>query len=135
MRDQGWINVFIAIALVGVVALGSMVRWDARDLRNWWCAERYKNDCLDNMKRIGTACEMYATDNAGRYPTSLGQLVPRHLDRLPLCPAADSDIYSRTYHSCSNPDAYTVTCKGGFHRYAGVPDELDYCRPVGLIEH
>src|SRR5207253_10538548 len=29
--------------------------------------------CMSNLKNIGTALEMYSTDNSGRFPTALAQ--------------------------------------------------------------
>lgn len=53
--------------------------------------------CISNVKNIGTACEMYATDSNEVYPKSLGELTPNYLKTIPDCPYAESDTYSKSY--------------------------------------
>jgi hypothetical protein len=77
--------------------------------------------CEDNLRMIGTACEEYSTDAAGRYPKSLSLLVPNYLRTIPTCPSAQADTYSQTFRSASNPDAYTFYCAGWNHSAAGIP--------------
>jgi hypothetical protein len=72
--------------------------------------------CKSNLKNIGTALEMYSTDNAGHYPAELSRLTPDYLRVVPTCPAARADTYSPGYTWASNPDAYTVICTGAHHR-------------------
>ncbi len=75
--------------------------------------------CKSNLKNIGTACEMYATDNSGRYPTTLDSLtagtVGGYLKTIPTCPAAGADTYTSAYTVTSNPDVFTVYCSGSNH--------------------
>lgn len=66
--------------------------------------------CKSNLKNIATALEMYSTDNAGRYPTSLAPLTPMYLKTIPTCPAAAKDSYSETYKMGVNPDSYSFNC-------------------------
>lgn len=90
--------------------------------------------CKSNLKNIGTALEMYSTDNAGRFPTGLGPLVPNYLRVMPTCPSAGRDTYSRSYEAASNPDAYTVCCEGPHHAGAGLPpDYPKYTSTQGLL--
>lgn len=44
--------------------------------------------CRSNLKTMGTAMEMYSTDNRGKYPTdpSLMPLTPNYLKTIPPCP-------------------------------------------------
>lgn len=77
--------------------------------------------CSTNLKNIGTALEMYSTDNNGRYPTVLSSLTPNYLKTIPTCPAASADSYSGAFVSISSPDAYTVVCKGTWHQAQGLP--------------
>ena len=65
--------------------------------------------CESNIKNEGTALEMYATDNVGRYPTAMADLTPDYLQKLPICPSTD-DEYELT--SQQAPDSYTVACTG-----------------------
>jgi len=76
--------------------------------------------CKSNMKNIGTALEMYSTDNVGHYPKTLGKLVPDYLKKIPACPAAGKDTYSASYRSKAEPDCYEFFCKGEYHKDAGL---------------
>jgi hypothetical protein len=58
--------------------------------------KQYKQ-CEDNCKKIGTALEMYSTDNSGRYPEKMDYLIPAYLSKIPDCPAAGKDTYSAGY--------------------------------------
>lgn len=73
--------------------------------------------CQSNLKNIAAACEMFASDNKGRYPQSLEQLEPNYLKYLPDCPAAHKMNY--VYKPGSDFKAYTVCCSGSFHKAAG----------------
>lgn len=90
--------------------------------------------CKSNLKNIGTASEVYATDNNTRYPLLLSDLAPKYLGTIPTCPSsALSPSYS--FSSVSNPDAYTVVCTGNFH--GAVNDSTNfpqYCSATGLVE-
>ncbi len=95
--------------------------------------------CKSNLKNIGTALEMWSTDNNGNYPESMAPLAPDYLRYIPICPAAEADTYSATYRLIkSEKHGYTyyeVYCKGHHHERAGV--EADYPRyngESGLIE-
>jgi hypothetical protein len=72
--------------------------------------------CQSNLKNIGTACEMYSTDHAGRYPKTLAELVPDYLQAIPTCPAAGSDTYSSTYKASTGPDRFELACSGNHHK-------------------
>lgn len=98
--------------------------------------------CRSNLKNIATAMEMWSTDNAGRYPTSLDQLVPDYLRTIPACPAAGTDTYSASLQT--GPDAegnadhyrdyYLVKCLGHNHPGAVEPNYPQYSAIEGLIE-
>lgn len=91
--------------------------------------------CKSNLKNIGTALEMYSTDNGGRFPTSLSQLAPNYLKHIPTCPAAGNDTYSTGFKSLSNPDAYTVFCGGSHHTGAGFSAGYpQYTSTQGILE-
>ncbi len=82
-------------------------------------AQGQYTSCKSNLKNIATACEMYSTDNEGRYPHSLAQLTPNYLRIIPNCPAAEHDTYSAKYEWASEPDAFTVYCQGDNHKFVG----------------
>ncbi len=69
--------------------------------------------CFSNLKNIGTAMEMYSSDNQGRYPRTLGALTPNYFKALPRCPAAKRITYQ--YTRTEIPDCYTVWCQGSYH--------------------
>jgi hypothetical protein len=91
--------------------------------------------CKSNLRNIGVALEMYATDNRGRYPDTLAKLTPNYLKAIPTCPAAGRDTYSEGYTSTATPDTYAFCCKGYYHKAAGYePDFPRYNSTEGLIE-
>lgn len=77
--------------------------------------------CQSNLKNIGTALEMYSTDNQGRYPRILSQLTPDYLKIIPTCSAAGKDTYSAGFESFyglkEKIDRYTVFCMGDSHQW------------------
>ncbi len=90
--------------------------------------------CKSNLKNVGTACEMWSTDNNGRYPKTLAELTPKYLKEIPVCPAAGTDTYSATFKSRAAPDLFRVKCEGEFHKLAECPaDYPQYRSDVGLI--
>ena len=91
--------------------------------------------CESNLKNIGTASEMYASDYEGRYPRSLSVLTPNYLRIIPNCPAANADTYSASYTMTVSPDAFTVFCQGHNHESVGTPaDYPKYSAIQGLID-
>lgn len=109
------------LALLAIVALSatlasrrvsSVARFDA---------------CLANLENISTAFEMYSTDHEGSFPASIGELIPKYLKEVPVCPSAGYDTYSEGLElgrdSSHNPhgyqDYYYLCCYGHHH-----PDAL-----------
>ena len=115
-RRQGGftlIELMIVIAIIAILAailVPNFIR--AR-------AQGHVTACKSNLKNIGTALEMYSTDNGGRYPTSgafttaLTDGANGYLKKIPECPSAGTATYA--YTSASNPDAYTIWCSGTNH--------------------
>lgn len=93
--------------------------------------------CKNNLKIIGTACEMYAVDNAGHYPQNLEILLDRlpdgpYLEKMPTCPTSPDCYYDYDYNTC--PDTYTLQCKGN-HRDDYVEEGYPkFSATEGLIE-
>jgi type II secretory pathway pseudopilin PulG len=82
--------------------------------------------CHSNLRNISTALEMYRSDNHGRLPARLTQLVPRYLRSLPTCPAASANSYSAGYtHSAG---AFTVCCVGSNHASKGLSQNYPLVR-------
>jgi hypothetical protein len=69
--------------------------------------------CKSNLKNIGTALEMYSTDNYGRYPVRLEMVTPNYIRVIPTCPYARKQSY--VYVRRENPDVYTIYCSGRHH--------------------
>lgn len=89
--------------------------------------------CASNLKNIGTALEMYSTDNAGHYPSSLDSLTPNYLKIIPTCASAGSDTYSQGYVFNAAPDTYTISCRGYYHSQVGIPKDFpQYDSIIGL---
>lgn len=133
------IELMIVIAIIAILAailVPNFIR--AR-------AQGQVTSCKSNLKNIGTACEMYATDNGGRYPKDLKTLTTpansqqAYLKQIPKCPSeGTSTPYTSTYTSASNPDVYTVWCGGsnGNHTAAGCDAGYPkFTATQGLIEN
>lgn len=91
--------------------------------------------CKSNEKNMATALEMYAADNAGRYPLDMKKLTPNYLKVIPTCPDAGRDTYSASYKVSSNPDSFSFCCQGQNHAEAGLPaDYPAYSAEKGLSE-
>lgn len=116
MKKKGFtlIELMIVIAIIAILAailVPNFLR--AR-------AQGQFTQCQSNCKNIGTALEMYSTDNAGHYPSLTDSITPTYLKIIPSCASAATDTYSGPYTSASNPDAYTFYCSGTNHATLGV---------------
>ena len=76
--------------------------------------------CQSNCKNMGTALEMYSTDDYGHYPTTMTALTPNYLKIIPTCASAATDYYSGSYQSTTIPDAYSFYCSGANHTVLGI---------------
>ncbi|MBX3166038.1 MAG: hypothetical protein KF760_01455 [Candidatus Eremiobacteraeota bacterium] len=91
--------------------------------------------CKSNEKNIATALEMYASDNAGVYPTDLKPLISgNYLRLIPTCPAAGKDTYSESYQVETKPDTFSFYCKGHNHGNLLPADLPAYNAEMGLID-
>lgn len=98
--------------------------------------------CKSNLKNIGTALEMYSTDNAGKYPTALEKVVPKYLKSLPACVAAGEVTYKAAFgpnaprnEEKRYADYYFIQCSGDYHDDVGMErDYPQYNGIQGLIE-
>lgn len=82
--------------------------------------------CKANLKNIGTAYEMYASDNAGQFPTRLEALTPNYLKTIPECASAQKVTYkvSLGTKAPGNPgdmeNYLYVECHGENHTKVGI---------------
>lgn len=95
--------------------------------------------CKANLRNLATACEMYSTDNFGRYPHSLDQLVPEYLPTLPHCPTGAPHYAYEWAESQPGPlspqwaDAFSICCQGVNHGKSQQPENFpQYCNSVPL---
>jgi hypothetical protein len=73
------------------------------------------SQCIDNSQKICTALEDYSKENKGTYPSSLLRLKPNFISKIPSCPAAEKDTYSRTYKVSTDHKVFTFYCSDSNH--------------------
>lgn len=81
--------------------------------------------CLSNLKNIGTALEMYNSDNGGLYPQSLDKLVPQYLNPLPESRSSKGTVRYE-YRTEKGGKGYVLICKGDNYSDLNIP--ADYPR-------
>lgn len=126
----GCLCMFMVVPILAAILVPNFIR--AR-------AQGQLTACKSNEKNIGTALEMWSTDNSGHYPDSLSALTPNYLRMIPKCPAAESDTYSASYEHEPPKDekgygTYSFCCKGDNHQGARIaPDNPSYNSMEGLV--
>lgn len=88
--------------------------------------------CRSNLKNIGTACEMYYTDNEA-YPTSLEQLVPMYLKTVPSCLPSEMNSYELRNVRADNYEAFCVS-PGHMHLGEKNEERYHYSGIEGLVQ-
>ncbi len=76
----------------------------------------YHSNCLQNVHNLGTALQIYANNNQGKYPDTLQTLkdtTPPYLQALPICPSNEA---SYGYTLSPESTLYTVHCQGIHYR-------------------
>jgi prepilin-type N-terminal cleavage/methylation domain-containing protein len=130
MKKKGFtlIELMIVIAIIAILAailVPNFLR--AR-------AQGQFTSCQSNCKNIGTALEMYSTDNSGHYPTgAMAGLTPSYMRNYPTCQSAGSNTYTGTYTFGTVPDAYTFYCGGAKHTTIVSGNYPQYNSTAGLI--
>lgn len=74
--------------------------------------EEIVRECRDNLINMDAALDRYRVTHYGRYPGSLGELVPDYINYIPSCPLNGAKY--RSNPSAGNPRV--VICPNG-HRY------------------
>lgn len=131
MRFKGFtlIELMIVIAIISILA--SIMVPNYMRAR----AQAQYTQCISNCKNIGTAMEMYSTDNEGHYPTAgMTKLTPHYISVIPSClSAGSSTVYTSSFSCRMNPDAYTFYCRGSNHVILYVePNFPQYSSTSGL---
>lgn len=96
--------------------------------------------CKSNLKNIGTALEMYSTDYAGKYPSSLEAVIPNYLKTIPECPSAGTVTYRASFGlnapmNKGYEDYYYVECYGENHTSVSVTGNYPAYNGIhGLVE-
>lgn len=120
-----WIGFGVLLTLAAIVITPNFIRGGNRGSLT---------SCESNLKNIGTALEMYSTDNKGLYPFSLRLLLPNYLKVIPTCPTAGRDTYSGSYAHRAKPDGYSYYCEGTNHGGVGIsPNFPQYNSDQGLV--
>lgn len=93
------------------------------------------NSCAYNLEKIGGGLNKYFKENK-RYPESLHDLIPKYIDSLPVCPAANnSQVYLDSYRYNDQTGAFTIYCKGHYHKGANIPEDYPlFSRKWGLVK-
>jgi len=122
---RSWVNAAIVISIAAAIML---------TVPSFLTPRRHGSlsPCKSNLKNIGTAMEMYSSDNNGRYPHSLGALTPNYLKTLPTCASAGKITYRYVY--AIKPDCYTVWCHGSYHTSMTQANMPEYDAVQGLYE-
>jgi len=88
--------------------------------------------CKSNLRRSGEAAERYAVNHSGAFPDKLEQLTPDYLKSIPSCPASRREY---GYMHGTNPQAYSVFCRGSSHVPNGSTVDFPlYDNVTGLYE-
>jgi prepilin-type N-terminal cleavage/methylation domain-containing protein len=93
-------------------------------------AQAQHTACCTNVKHLGIACEMYSIENGKITEDAIIGAVKGGIAWN--CPSAGSDTYNLATHT--NPDRYTVYCKGLNHQDLGVSEDYpQFAESRGLL--
>ncbi len=125
MRKSDLIWIFLL-----VVAISSVIHYLSRKK-----VDDQLTICRENEKKMATALELYSTDNFGRYPHDVSQMVPRYLKEIPVCPGADPTTARYIYRGTTCPDSFSIYCEGLNHQPSiGTPNYPRYDDNSGFVE-
>lgn len=74
--------------------------------------------CSSTVRSYADSIKMYAADDEGRLPSTLGTLSPKYMQVLPTCPASGAV----TYEYLHTPQAFTIYCSGRHHKGLSLPN-------------
>lgn len=128
IRNEGFTLVELLTVMFVVVALAVIAIPNVRKA----ILRAQLPGCTQNLRNIGTALAVYYAENR-RYPTDLRDLVPKYINSMPKCPAAQMDTYTESYEHNTDPESYTIYCKGKNHFDYGMGEnESWYSSATGL---
>ncbi len=125
--DKNWLWAAVTLSIIVWPAFASPAKpsemvepppipTDLRQDGGKYSIEKKLEYCQSNLKNIGTALEMYATDNVGDYPPDLTFLLDAYyLRAVPTCPAVGYDTYSRGFSTVKGQKEFEVQCSGYHH--------------------
>ena len=92
-------------------------------LIGWWIfyAPADASGCAKNLDEIRTHCEMYATDNSGRYPKGIESLGSW------TCPNAGTDTYTSTYSLDPKTKTFSFRCSDDHWKSLGFQKGFPRC--------
>jgi len=109
------------ISILMIVLLPNMVRMRA---------EARVQGCCDNMHHLAIALESYSAENSTHYPTALSLITPKYISVIPTCASSGSnEQYVAGYSAQSNPDEFTIMCRGTFHNDIHIPSDYPQYTP------
>lgn len=130
-------HILTLIIIVAVVAL--VARYQTKPGTGDLAAARA---CQANLKKLAIGMEMFATDNSGKYPQSVAELVPTYLPEVPHCPEARQDTYTEGFQTGPSAptndqgsrDFFYIACSGEHHTKSGLAAGLPaFSCTAGLI--
>lgn len=80
------IEILLVVVIIGILVGVAVPRFSGRT------EEARKVSARNEMANIKTSLDMYELDN-GKYPSSLGELVPKYMDKMPKDPWGNEYTY------------------------------------------
>ncbi|MBN1674512.1 MAG: type II secretion system protein GspG [Kiritimatiellae bacterium] len=81
------VEIMLVVVIIGILAGLAVTRFTGRT------EDARRNAAKAEIARIKTAVDLYEVDN-GKFPSSLGELVPKYLDKAPKDPWGNDYIYN-----------------------------------------
>lgn len=114
LRAFTLIEIMISVAIIAILAAIVIPNFKKARLRG------QLSSCVSNCKNMATALEMYAVDNAGRFPSPSGLpgvdvlITENVIKRRPSCPSTGTCTFV-DYASTQTPDSFSFSCVGNNH--------------------
>lgn len=142
-----WVLTGLSMLCALVLYFGLLPRYEQGQIWNKF------DHCTKNCKSIWMAIEQYSKDHNGQYPSSLSELVPIYMKKIPRCPGGEwitildervqyfvqnrKDTYSPSYRVYNDPagkrSRFTFCCSGKNHWPLMPADTPCYNLEYGVI--